>query len=167
MKSYTYFSPAPETLEELKAQYRQLALKHHPDRAGGDTETMKAINNEYDLIFPLVKDIHKSAKGETYTRETEESPDQYRDIVAALIKLRMVDVRIELIGSFLWVSGNTKAYKDDIKALGFKWSKNKTSWYLAPEGYHKRSHKSFTMGDIRDMFGCVGVTVDEPVSIPA
>ena len=36
-----YFTPVPATLEELKALYRKLAMKHHPD-LGGDTETMKA-----------------------------------------------------------------------------------------------------------------------------
>lgn len=33
------------TLEELKKEYRTLAMKHHPDR-GGDLETMQAINSE-------------------------------------------------------------------------------------------------------------------------
>ena len=35
------------TLEELKKKYHELVLKHHPDR-GGDLETMKAINAEFD-----------------------------------------------------------------------------------------------------------------------
>ena len=34
------------TLDELKAAYRRLSLKHHPD-CGGDEETMKAINAEH------------------------------------------------------------------------------------------------------------------------
>ncbi|MCL2095574.1 MAG: hypothetical protein FWH10_01570 [Oscillospiraceae bacterium] len=39
MKNSAYFSN-PRTLEELKKQYRELAMKHHSDK-GGDTETMK------------------------------------------------------------------------------------------------------------------------------
>ena len=38
------------TIEELKAEYRRLAMKNHPDR-GGDEETMKAINQQYDEAF--------------------------------------------------------------------------------------------------------------------
>lgn len=34
-----------KTLNDLKAEYRRLVLKHHPD-VGGDVETMKAINIE-------------------------------------------------------------------------------------------------------------------------
>ena len=147
----TYFIPTPETLEELKALYRKLAMKHHPD-LGGDTEAMKAVNNEYDLLFDRVKNLHKNQAGETYSKETSETAEHFRDIISALLRLRMQGVDIELIGSFLWVSGNTKPYKDEIKALGFKWSTNKLSWYLAPENYRKKSRRQFTLDDIRDMF---------------
>ena len=76
-----------KTLEELKKAYRDLALKHHPDR-GGDVETMKAINNEYDALFPKVKNIRVNAKGETYTKETTETPDEFRDIINAIFGLK-------------------------------------------------------------------------------
>lgn len=42
------------TLDELKKEFRRLAMLHHPDH-GGDTETMKAINAEYDAVFPAFK----------------------------------------------------------------------------------------------------------------
>jgi curved DNA-binding protein CbpA len=37
------------SLDEVKSRYKELALKHHPDR-GGDTKTMQAINLEYESI---------------------------------------------------------------------------------------------------------------------
>jgi len=148
----TYFVPTPTTLDELKALYRSLAMQHHPDK-GGSTETMQAINNEYDKLFETVKNLHRNAQGETYTKETTETPEHFRSVIDALFSLRMDGVLIELIGSFLWLTGNTKEYKDSIKALGFKWSKNKSSWYLAPIGYRKRSKRDYSMNDIRDMFG--------------
>lgn len=46
------------SLEDLKSQYRVLAHKHHPD-LGGDQDAMKAVNNEYDQLFPVWK--HRSA----------------------------------------------------------------------------------------------------------
>ena len=169
--NYTYFIPVPETIEELKALYRKLAMKHHPD-LGGNTETMKSVNNEYDALFEDVKSYRRNAKGEVYTKETTEAPEHFRDIVDALIKLQMEGVEIELIGSFLWVSGNTKPYKDEIKELGFKWSQNKTAWYLSPDGYRKPSRKDFTVNDIRNMYGSANVhakTKDESekIAIPA
>ncbi len=152
-----YFTPKPETLEELKAMYRALALKHHPD-CGGDTEVMKIVNAEFETLFPGLKNIHKNKDGETYQRETTETPEHFRDIINSLLSLKMDSVDIELIGSFLWVSGNTRPYKDQIKALGFKWSQNKTAWYIAPEDYRKRSRKQFDMDEIRIMYGCSKVS---------
>ena len=59
------------TLDELKKEYRRLAMIHHPDR-GGDEETMKLINNEYDKMFPVLKLKHNQAAAEP-THETAES----------------------------------------------------------------------------------------------
>ena len=44
----------PHTLEELKKQYKALALKYHPD-CGGDTAIMQAVNAEYDELFSRLK----------------------------------------------------------------------------------------------------------------
>ena len=60
----------PQTLEELKKQYKQLALKHHPD-IGGNLKDMQEINTEYDQLFEKLKNIHRSAEGRTYTSKEE------------------------------------------------------------------------------------------------
>lgn len=60
-----------KTLNELKAEYRRLVMIHHPDR-GGDEEAMKAINNEYDELFPVLKLQYNQTAAEP-THETAES----------------------------------------------------------------------------------------------
>ena len=55
------------SLEDLKKQFKKLAFKHHPDR-GGDAEIMKAVNNEYDMLFPIWKN-----RDNIKTEETAES----------------------------------------------------------------------------------------------
>ena len=142
-----------KTLEELKKEYKRLALENHPDR-GGDVEVIKAINAEYDIMFNRVKDIHVNAKGETYTKENTETPSEFKDIIDKLI--RMEGLEIEIIGCFIWLSGNTKAHKDNIKALGFKWHSTKKMWYKAPEDYRKKSKKKYSIEEIRDMYGTSG-----------
>lgn len=138
------------TLEELKAEYKKQALRNHPDR-GGDTATMQQINAEYEKMFALLKNTHKNVKGETYTKETQEAPNEFIDLINKLIK--MEGVHIEVIGSFIWLSGDTKPHKDEIKALGFRWSNDKKMWYLAPEGYKKRSRKHCSIEEIRESYG--------------
>ena len=155
MKNYTYFVPTPKTLEELKAQYRRLAMEHHPDR-GGNPEAMKTVNNEYDILFPKLKDIHQTKDGTTYTaREAStETAEHFKDLISEL--MRMDDIIIEIIGCFVWVTGNTKQYKEQLKALRFQWHSKKIAWYLAPEDYRKRSRKDYGLDEIREMYGTSG-----------
>jgi len=57
----SWFS-SPQTVEELKKQYKRLAFRHHPDR-GGNAEHMKEINAEYDKFFERLKNIHSTSDG--------------------------------------------------------------------------------------------------------
>ena len=150
MRNYSYFVPTPETAEELKKMYRKLIFIRHPD-SGGNEEAMKKVNAEYTELFENLKNIHTNAKGERYTKETDETPEHFINIINELI--RFENVLIEIIGSSIWVSGETKPYKEELKKLGFKWSPNKSSWFLAPDDYRRRSRKDYSMDDIRGMYG--------------
>lgn len=138
------------TLEELKKAYHKLALKMHPDR-GGDVEEMKVLNNEYDELFKKVSHIHKNAKGETYTKKTNEKPFEFINIINNLMKMN--GITIEVIGSFIWVSGDTKPHKEGLREMKFRWHSKKKCWYKAPEGYRKYNNKQYSMNDVRTMFG--------------
>lgn len=140
------------TLEELKKMYKKLALKLHPD-CGGSDDAMAELNNEYDNLFDQLKNTHKNKDGQTYTKETSETPDQFKDIINKLFALKMEGIEIEIVGSFIWITGNTKNYKDEIKALEFRYSPKKYAWYKAPSDYKKRSRKNYDMNTIRGMYG--------------
>lgn len=53
---YQLFSLSPgASVDELRAQYRKLSLKHHPDR-GGSTEQMAQLNEAYRVLSnPLLR----------------------------------------------------------------------------------------------------------------
>lgn len=147
-----------KTIEGLKRAYKELALINHPDR-GGDVEVMKAINAEYDVMFEKVKNIRTAADGSTYEKANSEAPAEFKDIIDRLMKMAGID--IEIIGSFVWVSGDTKPVKDILKEMGFRWSSNKSRWYKAPADYRKRSRKTYTIESIREMYGTSGVIKSE------
>lgn len=146
----------PETLEELKKQYHKLSMKHHPD-LGGDEETMKEINAEYDRLFDLLKNKHKSASGEFYEKETHETPDEFKDIINALLKLE--GLLIELCGSWLWIRGNTKDNKDSLKELGCKYASKKQAWFWTKE--EKKSKSKLSLDEIRNLYGSQKIVKDE------
>lgn len=148
----------PQTLEELKKQYKQLALKHHPDR-GGSAETMKEINCEYDVLFEALKNTHRTAEGKTYTAETTETAEEFKDIISRLINLE--NIKIEICGSWLWVTGSTYPHRNDLKKLHFRFSKSKQAWYYHADEYRKTSKKTFTLEQIRDLYGSTTV-MSEP-----
>lgn len=60
-----------KSYEELKAQYKQLCKKNHPD-AGGDPEIMKAINAEFAQVFPYWRN-RKQAETGAFVNESAES----------------------------------------------------------------------------------------------
>ena len=144
------FFKSVQTLEDLKKQYKKLAFAHHPDR-GGDLETMKAINNEYDELFKNFKNRHFNRKGDIYEKETKEEPSEYRDIIDAII--RMKGVHLDVVGIFLWVYGDTKPYKEQLKKFGFKWSRDKKKWYKSPNGYRRRGRGQYSYDQITSMYG--------------
>lgn len=140
--------------EDLKEEYRRLAMLHHPDR-GGKTETMQAINNEYEIAFKRLKDIHRSVKNEneTYTaaEETTETAAEFMDIINQIINLD--GIKIELIGRWIWIFGNTYMHRETLKKIGFRWANEKKAWTWHKEEDSKRSHKKIDIDTIRGMFG--------------
>lgn len=145
----TKFFEGVSNLDELKAAYRRLAMQYHPDR-GGDVETMKAINDEHDRLFEILKDQHNATHDEHH--QTTETPAEFRTILDLLLKLD--GLTIELCGAWLWISGNTYEHKTVLKGAGCRWSNNKTCWYWRHEEASRPWHRgTATMGEIRTKYG--------------
>ena len=161
----TRYFKNPQTLEELRKQYRDLLKKFHPDNKNGSEEITKAINAEYEQLFKVLKNRHES-KGTDRTDSGSkksyedmkwnfEEDEKLRDILNKVIHFEAIT--IEIIGLFIWISGNTYPYKKELKELGFKWASQKKNWYWHSEAYKKRSHRSLSMNEIRDYYGSTEV----------
>ncbi len=66
----------------------------------------------------------------------------------------MQGIQIELCGSWLWMTGETMKYKEQLKALGCLWSANKKAWYYNGDSRKskKRAHCK-SMDEIRTAWG--------------
>ena len=134
-----------KTLTDLKKAYKKLALQFHPDnKDSGNHDTFIALQKEYEQLFEKLKHVS------TDENEKKESVKTYKDIINQIIQY---NVTIEIVGSWIWVSGSTYPIKEDLKKLGFKWSKNKKAWYFTSQPYKKRSKKQTTMNDIKQFYG--------------
>ncbi|MGL5381745.1 DnaJ domain-containing protein [Clostridium sp.] len=132
------------TLEELKKEYRKLVIKYHPDNADGDEEIIKTINNEYDILFNELKNKHNKYK-------TQEMADDFKDIINKIV--RCEGISIEIIGNWVWVTGNTKEYKDILKEAGFFWASKKAAWYWRADKYKSSGRGKQTLDEIREKYG--------------
>jgi hypothetical protein len=72
----------PLTLENLRAAYRRAALVHHPD-VGGDNETMRKINDAYELFSAVIR---RRAAQETLA--TGSQPVVANDVDSFFVRVR-------------------------------------------------------------------------------
>ena len=165
------------TLEDLRRQYKELLKKYHPDNPQGSTTATQEINAEYDRLFKVLKDKHESKSDKTADntahKQTSYNANMYdwendkalREILQKIINFDGIE--IELVGVWLWVSGNTYRYKKELKEIGFKWASQKKQWYFHTDGYRKKSRKSLSMDDIRSYYGSTKVQTDSRVLLEA
>lgn len=142
-----------KTAEDVKQEYKRLAKELHPDcNPGKDTtEAFKAMQAEYFRAWDRLKNIHTNAAGETYERESSQTAEEYASMIDAL--LHIPGLVIELCGSWLWVTGETYKAKDQLKALKFRFSRNKAAWYYHAEPYRKHGKQEKSLSEIRNMYG--------------
>ena len=174
--SMKYFNNV-RTLEELRRQYKELLKRFHPDNPQGSTEACQEINSEYDRLFKVLKDKHESKLDKTAEstahKESSYNANMYdwendkalREVLQKIINFDGIE--IELVGAWLWVSGNTYSYKKELKELGFKWASQKKQWYFHTDAYRKKSHKSLSMEDIRNYYGSIKVQTDTRILLEA
>ena len=128
-----------EGINEAKKIYKTLAKKLHPDMDGGNEESFKILNAVYtDLIE------HKIYFSNDFKIDIE------LEKVISLI-LHFENITIELVGSWIWVSGDTKEIKEKLKELGFKWASKKMMWYYGEMKSKKPTPKS--IDEIKAKYG--------------
>ena len=145
------------SIEELKKEYKRLALQLHPDM-GGDAEEFKKMQNEYERLFEVLKN-----KDTKKTEETTETPEEFKNLIDKLIFFE--GVKIEIIGTWIWLSGNTYVYKDKIKELNFQYSKNKKSWYFNGNNNNIKRRGHFTIEELRNRFETSEIETNKKIYI--
>jgi hypothetical protein len=138
-----------KSIEDLKKEYKKLAFANHPDR-NGDLEVMKAINVEYEEALNNLK-----MNGSKADKESTEVASEFIEIINNIINLE--GLVIEIVGNWIWITGNTKEHKEVLKANGFYYASKKKAWYLKPNDYAAKSRKHYSLDEIKSKYGSTKV----------
>lgn len=132
-----YLNKEYKNLEELKKDYRRLVKKYHPDINENGLEIMKIVNNEYEELFDILN-------------TTKEKATDFMDIINNIINL---ELEIEIVGTWIWVYGDTYDHKETLKENGLKWAKKKKKWYYNPDkSYKKFGKREYSYNEIKGMY---------------
>lgn len=163
MKKYLEEMRKSQSLAELKKIYKKYVMILHPDlNPGKDTTAeMQELNNVYEKIFASLKDseLGKQAK-DREKFNFDEVPKDFINLMYKLIKFKNID--IDIIGNWIWISGDTYKIKEELKSLGFNWSKKRRKWYYSGSSqslHYKQSNKSYE--EIKSVYGCTSFTTNK------
>lgn len=110
-------------------------------------EKPKAEKPKAETVKPKTK--KPEPKAEKPKIEVLPKDKQHAEIQKLQKKLK--DVEFEVIGSWVWASGETREHKDELKKAGFRFSGNRQAWYWKPTEDAPRSKRKFkTMDGVRN-----------------
>lgn len=152
------------TVEAVKSLYRKLAKQYHPD-LGGDLETMKQVNLAYHAKLESLNGAQtKGNDGRQHTYKYDSDLEQ--EIIEKISELLKLDgLEISLVGTWIWISGETKRWKDTLKTqrdeagnkiggLDCIWHSKHKMWYWRRDD--QRCHRN-SKGDFADIAAKYGI----------
>ena len=75
--------------------------------------------------------------------------EEEKDLLKRLKRSKLDGCKVEVIGSWIWVSGDTKQYVDKFKKYGMHYAPNKKSWYFHTGKYTRKSVTTSNIEDIK------------------
>lgn len=153
---FKYFSKL-ETIEQIRKEYNKLAFQYHPDlnKDPDACRIMQEINAEYQQAIKQVK------SGES-TKDyfDAEKAANYPEIINKIISF--TGIKIDLCGSWVWLTGKTFLYREQLKEIGFMFSHSKKAWFWNnnKQGF-RRLRGFYSLKEIYEKYGKIPVETVE------
>ena len=157
------------TVPEIKSEFRRLAKQWHPDTGHGDTKIMADINAAYHAALKMADGFtEKGTDGRDHTYKYDREREQeIMDKIGELLALRLTGIEIDLIGVWIWVTGETKPVKDALNGAGLKWHGKRSAWYWQNQGYKARYARGASLGDLAAKYGSTAFKSDSESNLAA
>ena len=141
-----------ETLQQVKAKYRELAKTYHPD-TGGSEDDMKALTAAFEWA---IENVYRLAAMQDAQERGYDFDDLnisgMADILRQVIDL---DCRLEIIGAWLYAF-EAYSVKAKLKELGFWFSSKHKAW-IFNQGCKIHRYSRMSTDDIRNKYGCQSI----------
>jgi hypothetical protein len=144
-------------LDDLKQQYRALALKYHPDR-GGTTAQMQQVNAEHERLRNLL--LSGSSLTDEQKKNEIEIDETFRVIIDQVIHIEGIEV--ELIGKWLWIGSTLNPERNwqfetptynALKSAGLDYIKKQGRPYMVYKGVESKGRGKLTKAEIEAKYG--------------
>ena len=147
--------------EDIKRAYHKACSQYHPDRNPAGLEMMKLINGAWQSLSDYVAgDCRGDNDNEGYDSLGE-------DLNRALNAVIGLGLTIEICGSWIWVSGDTRPHKEILKAAGYRFAPKKVMWSYCGAERRTTSRGKYNMDDIRLRHGSMSVKESDKKRIAA
>lgn len=135
------------TEQEVKARYRNLCKMYHPD-LGGSEEMMKALNLAYEAR------LRQKFQQNLHPDDVESAVDLERELAAKVAEIiALQGIIVELVGRWIWVTGETYSVRQALKVAGFWFASKKRAWYWHMPEDTCPNKKAKDLEEIRQKYG--------------
>ena len=144
-----------KNFEEAKSLYHKLSIENHLDR-GGDTETQKEINNQYERFLGgfFESAVNDFNEGKEY--DIKADTEFFASIIMEIINFNM---EVEVIGFWIYARESFN-YRNELKEMGFWFSKKHKAWVYSGTKKKFRATKQ-SADQIRAKYGSANVREHE------
>ena len=100
---------------------------------------------------PKAKTVEKPKAKKAEKPKIEVLPKDQQHAEIKKLQKKLKDVEFEVIGTWVWASGETREHTEELKKAGFRFSGNRQAWYWKPTEDAPRSKRKFkTMDGVRN-----------------